>query len=126
MPGPKQWLYFAECDLVAAKAILNSDDIRIPPILNSVQQSVEKSLKTYLIFKKQPLKKTHDLVELVNLCSELDADFLQLITCAKELSPCVTKVRYPDSRFDIPSVSIAEWAIKKAEEVFDFVAAKVI
>jgi len=126
MPGPKDWLYFAESDFIAAKAIINSDDIRIGPILYLVQQSVEKSLKTYLIYKKHPLKKTHDLVELVKFCALSDPEFMTLIDAANELSPCVSKVRYPDSCFDMPSVSTAEWAIKKAEMIFDFVANKIL
>lgn len=39
------------------------------------QQTIEKSLKAYLIYKQVLIKKNHDLIELLANCVELDSGF---------------------------------------------------
>lgn len=126
MQEHKEWLKFAFVDLKTAKIILDSgEDLVVGSILYHCQQSAEKALKAYLVFKEQPISKIHDLVKLVRTCGELDPDFLTLLFFAAELAPFATKVRYPDSMFFMPDISVARHAVQLAEIFFNFVEDKI-
>jgi HEPN domain-containing protein len=126
MQKHNEWLRFAQADLTSAKIMLKAeDDLVIGNILYSSQQCAEKALKAFLVFKKQEIKKTHDLVELVDTCKEIDLEFSILSSNAAELNPYVTKARYPDSYFTMPDVSVAKYAVQQATLIFDFVHNKI-
>lgn len=124
MQKHEEWLVFAENDLKVAKIIINADEIILGPVLYHVQQCAEKSLKAYLIFKKCALKRTHDLVALVNICSKIDSDFSVLLIDAVDLNPYATAGRYPDDFF-MPDVTTAKININKAQNFLDFVRNKI-
>jgi len=63
----KVWLQFAEENLKSSKILLQSHLYN--PSLQNTQQSVEKSLKAIFIENNIKLKRTHDILELVNLLS---------------------------------------------------------
>ncbi|WP_342452697.1 HEPN domain-containing protein [Thermococcus stetteri] len=42
------------------------------------QQCAEKALKAFLVWSGKPLKKTHDIGELIILCSQIDKEFMKL------------------------------------------------
>jgi HEPN domain-containing protein len=88
------------------------------------QQSAEKALKGYLIFKKQEILKTHDLIKLVGLCAKLDANFAQVYDIAEHLNPFATKFRYP-TEFDIPDAADAKSAFQQARKIVAFVVKKI-
>ncbi len=67
MQKHKEWLEFAEQDLRIAKIIASSSEVIVGPILFHTQQCAEKAFKAFLVYKHQALKKTHDLVALMNL-----------------------------------------------------------
>lgn len=125
MQDHKEWLKFAESDFKSAKVLLNSNEAVIGPALYHTQQCAEKALKAYLIFKKQPIDKTHDLTVLLNNCSKFDNEFDSLLNDIINLNPFSIKTRYPDSCFIIPDLSVAQDAIKKAEKIFLFVDNKI-
>lgn len=125
MQSHNEWLKCADDDLVVAKIILRSDEIRIPPILYHCQQAGEKALKAYLVFKKQVPERTHDLTKLLEHCMEFDKEFSTLLVESSELTQFAFKTRYPDSAFAIPSISMAECAIKQAQKIVEFVQNKV-
>jgi len=125
MQKHKEWPRFAYDDLRVAQTILNSDYVIIGIILYYCQQSIEKSLKAYLSYAKYPIKKTHDLVELVHLCSETDDDVLQFLEVAVKLTPYAPKSRYPDNALLMPHASFADWAAKQTTIIFEFVQNKI-
>ncbi|MDR3549906.1 MAG: HEPN domain-containing protein [Candidatus Babeliales bacterium] len=124
MQEHKEWLRFANDDLRTAQILLKSDDVIIGSILYHCQQSVEKSLKAYLAFKRNPIRKTHDLVELLHICGDSDEEFLPFLMDATELNPYATKARYPDNAFMMPQISFAQWAVKQTAAIFEFVQNK--
>jgi HEPN domain-containing protein len=123
MPKPKDWVTFAEGDLVYAKLGLQ-DDRALAGIFYHCQQSAEKSLKAYLLFKKYPIKKTHDLDFLCKLCIQFDPEFKIISEDAEYLSPFSTKTRYPDDYYLIPSIDNARLCIGMAEKILNFVEIK--
>ncbi len=87
------------------------------------QQTAEKSLKGYLAYKKQPIKKTHDLARLLETCLVFDKNFEKLYQAISYLNPFATRFRYP-TEFDIPDRCEAELALKHAETIIKFVLHK--
>lgn len=121
MLGHEAWIKIAHDDLLAAKGLLNLE--LFSAVAYHAQQSAEKALKAYLVLKRNPAIKTHDLLQLIELCMKFDKDFETIYNPAKHLNPFSTKFRYP-SEYDIPDFNDAEAAIKQAQEILNFVIQK--
>lgn len=64
----KNWLKYSEENLEAAKILLESELFN--PCLHNIQQCIEKALKSIIIEKNIPFKKTHNIFELKNILAE--------------------------------------------------------
>lgn len=124
MIGYEAWLYKAENDLKSAQKLLEGDDPIMDTAIYHTQQCAEKALKGYLAFKMQPIKKSHDIELLVELCSRLDSDFEKLYDLSENLTPYATAFRYPDIYLE-PDYDEVEEAIRMAREILEFVRGKV-
>ena len=118
----ERWLRTATDDLKLAKAGLAQE--LFEPSIYHCQQTAEKAFKSYLIFKRQPIARTHDLIDLLERCLGFDKDFEKLYQATKKLNPFSTKFRYP-TEFDILEASELEFAIKNAESILKFVSNKI-
>lgn len=91
----RQWLQVAADDLSLAELANVAD----PPLRSGVvyhcQQAFEKALKAFLAWHSQPIQRTHDLVELVSTCEQIDPTFATLAQTADLISPYGTAFRYP-------------------------------
>lgn len=119
MRAHEHWFMIALEDLDSAKHLLSGSFMTT---LFHVQQCAEKSLKAYLVLKKGSIKKTHDLVLLVNICMEVDQSFEELRPLAIELNPYETLGRYPDSSFKKINQNKMQQLIERSEFIFNFVA----
>lgn len=112
------WLRKAELDLGAGA----TDIAAIPPYLGDAvfhaQQAVEKSLKALLVWHDAPFRKTHDLAELGQRCTDVDPSLDFLLRCAAGLTKYAWQFRYPGDTEE-PSRDEAEQAIAIAREVYD-------
>ncbi len=63
-----KWLQYADENLLSARVLL--ENRLFNPCLQSVQQSVEKFMKTLLVERTMPLKRTHSINELKAMLSE--------------------------------------------------------
>ncbi|MGC8867222.1 MAG: HEPN domain-containing protein, partial [Elusimicrobiales bacterium] len=80
--------------------------------------------KAYLVFHQKYFRKTHNIAELIELCKEVDQDFIKLYDMKVEnLTPYATEIRYPED-FYFPSKDEAKEAIEIAEKVRSFVIEK--
>lgn len=70
---PKDWFKKADKDLKAAEILLKEKNLEIAGFL--LQQAAEKLLKGYLLSKGWRLKRTHDLVDLLNESVSFDPTF---------------------------------------------------
>ena len=118
MQTHKHWLLIAKEDLDSAKHLFSGSFVTG---LFHAQQCAEKSLKAYLVFKKNMIIKTHDLVRLIDVCMQLNENFETLRLFAVELTPYETAGRYPDISFVRPSEVDMIDLINQAESVFNFV-----
>lgn len=117
-----KWLKISKEDLAMAKLALPNE--LFSSVAYHCQQSAEKSLKAYLVFKKQKTIKTHDLYRITEMCIKLDKNFDKLYQKIRYLNPFSTKFRYP-TEFDIPDFDEAKLAIKYAKSIFKFVLKKI-
>ena len=125
----KEWLDKADNDLKAAKILLNNGgDLDI--IVFHLQQAVEKYLKAFLVYsynirgeKDKVIPKTHDIKELINLCSNIDPDFKKLYEIgAHKLYPIGIEVRYPGN-YEISYETVIEF-LNITEKVREFILNK--
>jgi len=88
------------------------------------QQCAEKALKAFLVFREQPIDKTHNLDLLNSYYHLLDPDFMAIQEAALFLRPFATAYRYPEGELE-PSPTKVEKAIESAQAILRFVANKI-
>src|SRR5665647_1740374 len=90
----KQWVIKGDHDLGTAKITY----LHIPEYLDTVtfhcQQAVEKYLKAYLIYLSITFRFSHDLIYLLDLISQKDADFESYYDEISELQGYAVEIRY--------------------------------
>jgi HEPN domain-containing protein len=111
----KNWLTYSEENLEAAKVLLESKLFN--PCLQSIQQSVEKALKSLFIERAIPFKKTHNIMELKTILeknnvttklTEDECDFLDSIYLpTKYPVGSALPSFYPDEKICSDSLSLA-------------------
>lgn len=98
-----------------------------PPLLTDIvfhaQQLAEKSLKAFLVWHRQPFRRTHNLVEIGQQCVDLDATLGPLAQRAAPLSEYAWTFRYPGDPGG-PSQEEARQALDLAREVYDAILAR--
>jgi len=97
---PNAWINKAKSDLNAIRLCLKANE-SLDVAVYHAQQVVEKAFKAFLIFHNKQVKKTHDLVNLVEQCVKIDYSFVQLNEYAFNLNGYATYARYPDDFFII-------------------------
>ncbi len=100
-PIVEEWLKKAEGDWQTANRELR---VRKNPNYDAVcfhcQQCAEKYLKGYLQFQKKRFKKTHDLIDLMKLCSSIEAAFEFHYDAFSLLNQYAVDFRYPGEEAD--------------------------
>jgi HEPN domain-containing protein len=120
----KQWFEFSHNDLISAKYLLenvNPKQIAISSFLS--QQSAEKALKGYLIYKGFAPPKTHDLAELCRLCIQFDETFKNIFPLCAGLSPYGVASRYPNEIYI--DNTLTQIANTRAQTIYDFCFEKI-
>jgi len=119
-----RWVKKAEEDLRVSEHLLNVETPPTGAICFHCQQAVEKYLKAYLTYQNVRAGKTHDLVNILNLCIKQDKDFEKLDKDKiSSLSFYSVEIRYPDE-FYIPKIEEAKESFKIVLKVKDFVFRK--
>lgn len=118
----KDWLVKAERDLRAAVWLSRAPDPLLDSAVYHLQQAAEKALKGFLVFHRQPVSKTHNLVVLALQAGDLDTDFLAWRAQVTGLTPYASEFRYPD-RLE-PAPEEFQEALTAAQELYIFVLSK--
>ncbi len=122
----KNWIERANGDLKIGKDEFKETDPVTEAISFHMQQCVEKYLKSFLIFHNKKIRKTHDITELINECSDIENDFNSLYDFdVDRLTEYAVETKYPGYSV-IPSNEETQTAIKVAEKVKKFVLNKLI
>lgn len=112
----RQWLLKAEEDLNAAKSLMTYGDSFLSTVCFHSQQSAEKYLKAFLTYHQVEFPKTHDIDELLDLMTPIDANLSESLRDVIVLTHYGVDVRYPG---ELPNVTArdAQEAIQLAEKV---------
>jgi len=121
----REWLKYSQNDLISARHLynnLNPKQTEIACYLS--QQCAEKALKGFILFKDIEPPKTHNLIELCQICINYDKSFLEILDDCADLTPYGVAVRYPNEL--AIDDAIAKLAIDKAQLIYDFCDKKVV
>ncbi len=116
----EEWLKRAQDDLALAQLAFQNQYYAHACFLS--QQTAEKLLKAYLLWKSSSYPRIHGLVDLLNLCSGHDATLQSLTTDCQILDQYYTATRYPGSGFPAPSNADAQDALDRASEILQQIA----
>jgi HEPN domain-containing protein len=97
----KEWLLIAEDDLASAQILLNHEPPSLRVACFLCQQSIEKMLKAFLVWKSVPFEKTHDISHLLDLCKIHGLEIAFLRDKAETLTAYAVEVRYPGDDLNI-------------------------
>ncbi len=121
----KAWLVKARSDLRTAM-ILSAD--KNPPLDTAIyhcQQAGEKAVKAFLHHQEIPVQRTHNITQLAEGASKINARFDELLDDADLLTPLVTSFRYPDETdweaSPEPTRAQFDEALAAAQRIYDFV-----
>ena len=115
----KEWHRYAEMDLFTANHMIDIYPTPFEIITYHCQQCAEKYLKSYLVYNDQDVVKTHNLVELCNLCASFEEDYLTIKRQCQILTRYASATRYP-SKLDLTDHDV-KIALEYAREVKEFV-----
>lgn len=93
----REWLDEANEDYSFAMVNLEDQDQAqfFRKICFHFQQATEKYLKAFVVAIGLPLRKIHDLTELVRMCQKVDPSFDEIIEEAELLTDFYVDTRYP-------------------------------
>ena len=118
----KAWMTKAWRDLETARRSATTEPPFYDIAVYHLQQAAEKAVKAFLVHHQKPWQKTHDIEVLVDLASDLEADFKKLSDAADSLTPYATRFRYPNATFAVePHPAEYEEALLQAQLIYDFV-----
>ncbi len=117
---PQDWYRSGDEDIISAKILLKEGGPnRI--ISFHCQQGAEKYLKGFLLLRKGKYPKSHDLLEIITLCQEVEKDFASIKQLGAILNPYYMESRYFATTSEGYSREDSEKAIEKATSIIKFV-----
>ena len=117
---PKDWLNRANHDISDAN-LLFRDGGYADTVCFLCHQAVEKYLKGYLLAKGIEYPRIHNLPELLDLCVEMNGEFVDFIDNTKYLNQFYIESRYPIDPPCLPSKKETKQAIEATEEIIGFI-----
>jgi len=115
----RKWFEIASDHLrVAVNTFENMQPKQIDISCYQTQQTVEKTLKGFLLYNNIEAPETHNLVMLCQLCVEEYVAFSELMDSCAELTPYGLITQYPNDI--IISEEKAKIALIKAKEIYEF------
>lgn len=120
-----EWLYRADQDFNFAKHSLIEQNLSyFDQICFFFHQAAEKYIKAYIVKFDLKFQKLHDLVKLLQICQDHDAELEVLKESAAFLTPFYTETRYTDEVFAIATKEQAEEACRHAEKIQQLIRKK--
>ena len=114
----REWLYKARSDLLSARILMEHDPSVLDTAAFHCQQTAEKVLKAFLVWKGVRFEKAHSLTYLLDLCEAKEAGLAPLRERAEILAPFAVEIRYPGEAMEV-SREEAQETLAAAEAVWD-------
>jgi HEPN domain-containing protein len=121
----REWLEKAAADLQTVALLLTFETYPRTIAAFHCQQTVEKSLKAFLVAHDTPFLFRHDLSYLLDLCLSIDSACRALEPCIVGLTPYAVEMRYPT---DLPLTPTSEQVRafhQQAQTAYAFVQARI-
>lgn len=109
-------LHKAAQDKFALEVLARDDNSAREIIGFHAQQAVEKLLKAVLSFNDIHFRRTHDLVELIDLLIANDIACPDFVEDSRRLNPFATMFRYDELLDESDMAFEAEWALECVEK----------
>ena len=90
---PQHWFQKSDLDMKRSEILINNQDPEGAAF--HLQQSIEKSLKGYLISKGWKLQRIHDLEDLLDYAVEFNREIEEFRTLCQEVTEYYIEERYP-------------------------------
>lgn len=120
---PQEWYRAGDEDAISAEILLKeSGPHRI--ICFHCQQAAEKYLKGFLLLRKQKYPKSHDLLEIITLCQEVDPGFASIKESGAILNPYYIESRYFATTSEAYSREDSQKAIENATAIIEFIKSR--
>jgi HEPN domain-containing protein len=119
------WLAKAHDDLLAAEILLSVEQFPALIAAFHCQQTVENSLKAFLVARSVPFLYRHDLGYLLDLCRDADPACEVLEPHIAGLTPFAVEMRYPVDLPVVISDQEAQQFHRQAQAVYEFVRQRV-
>jgi len=119
-----EWVDKAEHDFSTAQRVMRQteDEPALPDIACfHCQQCAEKYLKAFLTEHTVRFSYTHPLIDHLELCRDIDAEFSALDTDLRELDGYSVRVRYPGAKV---TLEMGHEALANTERIRKFVREK--
>jgi HEPN domain-containing protein len=114
------WISRAISDYNSAKKLFSGKNKFLDTSVFHCQQAVEKILKSFLVYREVKFEKVHNIVYLLDRCSEIDNSFQKWYTVAEIITPYATLFRYPGDYFE-PDIEDVVEALKNSKNIINFV-----
>ena len=120
---PRDWFGKGKTDIKTVELLLtHGGDTEVAAM--HIQQAVEKFLKGYLLFHKWKLKRTHDLVELLDYAVEHNPKLEKFRRFCEKATAFYFESRYPFFQQE-PAKKEIEYALDETRELVDIVLKEV-
>ena len=114
------WIRRAINDFKSAKKLFSGKNKFLDTAIFHCQQSVEKILKSFLVYKEIKFEKVHNIVYLLDNCVEVDKSFKKWYLAAEILTPYATVFRYPGD-YSEPEIEDVKEALNYSKEIINFI-----
>ena len=116
-----KWLQKSNDDLKAAELLLQGGQV-FNIVAFHAQQSAEKSLKAFLLFKEGILSEGHSLPKLLQKCITYEPEFVQYKDSVHILNSFYIETRYPAEEELNVKEEDAKNALGIARSIFEYVS----
>jgi len=120
-----QLLFYAKSDLEWAKSGLERTNHFYHKPCFEARECVEKSLKAFLEASGKAVPELHSVRTLMDLCGQVDKEFLRLRSKCLILQPYQHEARYPELPTYDFTQEMADEAVAIATEIYELVERKI-
>ncbi|MCL2217308.1 MAG: HEPN domain-containing protein [Defluviitaleaceae bacterium] len=121
-----EWMKYAQADYTAAVHLTSHHPIQLEIVCFHCQQAGEKALKAVLAFHDEPIPRTHNLYELLQLCEVHYPEIVDaLVNQADQLTNFAVVARYPNDEMAVTETDM-KLALTCAEQVSSYIKKLII
>ena len=96
----RAWIKKAEHDFLSIQNNISAAETPWDVVCFHAQQAAEKMLKAFIIYHGFTVEKTHDLIQLLSVCVNIESSLIVLESDCQELNYYSVSSRYPDDPYE--------------------------